>query len=189
MAAANARVGVARSAYFPRLTLTGALGFESSGAGDLLHWSSRTWALGPLAGTMLSMPLFDGGRNKALEAQARAAYDETVANYRQNVLGALRDVEDNLSGLRILAEQASEQTQSVAAAQRAAQLSSTRYRNGFVNYLEVIDAERTVLASQRAATQVERERALATVGLIRAIGGGWGETQRVGFKRNAADGG
>jgi multidrug efflux system outer membrane protein len=105
------------------------------------------------------------------------------------VLGALREVEDTLSGLRILSEQSREQAQSVVAAQRSAQLSNTRYRNGFVNYLEVIDAERTVLSTQRAATQVERERALATVELIRALGGGWGETERVGFKRNARDGG
>jgi multidrug efflux system outer membrane protein len=145
--------------------------------------------LGPLAGTMLTMPIFDGGRNKAQEANARALYDETVAQYRQSVLGALREVEDNLSGLRILSEQAREQAQSVVAAQRSAQLSNRRYRNGFVNHLEVIDAERTVLSTQRAATQIERERVRATVELIRALGGGWGEPQRVGFKRNAAGGG
>lgn len=173
MAAANARVGVARAAYYPRLTLSGLLGFESASAGDLLKSSSRTWALGPLAGTMLALPVFDGGRNKANEALAQAGFDEAAASYRERVLAAFREVEDNLSGLRILAEQSREQAQSVAAAQRSAQLSNTRYRNGFVNYLEVIDAERTVLATQRAATQVERERVLATVGLIRALGGGW----------------
>jgi outer membrane protein, multidrug efflux system len=174
MAAANARVGVARSAFYPRLTLTGAFGFESGQVGDLLRWSSRTWALGPLAGTMLTMPIFDGGRNRALEEAARASYDETVADYRHSVLLALREVEDNLSGLRLLAEQSHEQAQAIAAAQRAAQPSNTRYRNGFVNYLEVIDAERSVLSTQRAATQVEGDRVQATVGLIRALGGGWG---------------
>jgi multidrug efflux system outer membrane protein len=189
MAAANARVGLARAAYFPRLSLTGLLGFESGTAGDLWRASSRTWALGPLAGTVLTMPIFDGGRNRAQEANARALYDETVAQYRQSVLGALREVEDNLSGLRILSEQAREQAQSVVAAQRSAQLSNTRYRNGFVNHLEVIDAERTVLSTQRAATQIERERVRATVDLIRALGGGWGEPQRVGFNRNAGGGG
>lgn len=179
MAAANARIGVARAAYYPRLTLSGLLGFESASAGDLLKSSSRTWALGPLAGTMLTMPIFDGGRNKANETLAQAGFDEAAASYRERVLAAFREVEDNLSGLRILAEQAREQAQSVAAAQRSAQLSNARYRNGFVNYLEVIDAERTVLATQRAATQVERDRVLATVGLIRALGGGWDAPQRV----------
>ncbi len=150
MAAANARIGVARAAWFPRLTLTGLL-----------------------AGTALSLTVFDGGRRAANERGAEAAYEEAVAAYRQTVLGALREVEDGLSGLRLLAQQAAEQANSVQSAQRAADLSGTRYRAGYVNYLEVIDAERQVLATRRAATQIERERALATVALIRALGGGW----------------
>jgi len=173
MAAANARIGVARAAYFPRLSLTGLLGVESGDLGDLFHSASRTWALGPLVGTMLSMTIFDGGRRKAIEAGAAAEYDRTVADYRQTVLTALREVEDNLSALRILAEQAREESRSVESARRAAQLSSTRYREGYVSYFEVIDAERQVLAAQRAALQSDRERALATVGLVRALGGGW----------------
>jgi multidrug efflux system outer membrane protein len=173
MAAANARIGVARAAWFPRLTLSGLFGFESADLGDLFRSSSRTWALGPIAGTALAMTVLDGGRRKANEEGAHAAFDETAANYRQSVLTALREVEDALSGLRILAQQAAEQANSIEAAQRAAQLSSARYRAGYVNYLEVIDAERQVLATQRAATQVERERALATVALVRALGGGW----------------
>ncbi len=173
MAAANARIGVARSAFFPRLTLTGAAGFESADIDDLFRWSSRTWLLGPLVGTVLSLPLIDGGRNKALASAATAQYDEAVADYRQSVLVAFREVEDSLAGLRILSEQAREQALSIDSAKRAAQLSNTRYRNGYVNYLEVIDAERSVLGTQRAATQIGRERALATVGLIRALGGGW----------------
>jgi multidrug efflux system outer membrane protein len=177
MAAANARVGVARAAAFPRLSLTGALGFESADLGDLFRWSSRTWALGPLLGGVLSMPLVDGGRNRALADGARAQYDEAVADYRGKVLVAFREVEDSLSGLRTLAQQAREQQQAIDAARRAAQLSAARYRNGFVNQLELIDAERSLLATQRAAAQVERDRALATVGLIRALGGGWGEVR------------
>jgi outer membrane protein, multidrug efflux system len=173
MAAANARIGVARAARFPSLTLTGALGFESADIGDLFRWSSRSWLLGPLAGTALSLPIFDGGRNRALEAGAGARYDEAVADYRQSVLLAFQEVEDGLSGLRILSQQAEQQAQSIASARRAAALSTTRYRAGYVNYLEVIDAERSVLGTQRAATQIERERALATVALIRALGGGW----------------
>ena len=173
--ATNARIGVARAASFPRLSLTGALGFESTDIGDLFRWTSRTWLLGPLLGTALSMPLIDGGRNKALEAATSAQYDEAVADYRQSVLVAFREEEDNLARLRILSEQAKEQAQSIASAERAAQLSSTRYRNGYVNYLEVIDAERSVLATRRSATQIERERALATVALIRVLGGSWRE--------------
>jgi outer membrane protein, multidrug efflux system len=175
MAAANARIGVARAAAFPRLSLTGALGFESADLGDLFRWSSRTWALGPLVGGVLSAPLFDGGRNRALAEGAQAQYDEAVADYRGRVLLAFREVEDSLSGLRTLAEQAREQQQAILSARRSAQLSAARYRNGFVNHLELIDAERSLLVAQRAATQVERDRALATVGLIRALGGGWGE--------------
>lgn len=177
MAAANARIGVARATAFPRLSLTGALGFESADLGDLFRWSSRTWALGPLVGGLLSMPLVDGGRNRALADAARARYDEAVADYRAQVLVAFREVEDSLSGLRMLAQQAHEQQQAIDAARRAAQLSAARYRSGFVNQLELIDAERSLLATQRAAAQVERDRALATVGLIRALGGGWGAAQ------------
>lgn len=173
MAAANARIGVARAAWFPRLTLTGLLGLESAEFGDLARSASRTWALGPLAGTALAFTLFDGGRRRASEDAALAAYDEAAAGYRERVLVALREVEDGLSGLRVLARQASEQASAVASAQRAADLSDTRYRAGYVNYLEVIDAERQVLASRRGATQIERERALATVALVRALGGGW----------------
>ncbi len=179
MAAANARIGVARAAWFPRLTLTGLLGLEAANSGDLFRASSRTWALGPLAGTALAATVFDGGRRAANEQGARAAFDETAASYQQTVLGALREVEDSLSGLRILAQQAHEQASAVESAQRAAELSSSRYRAGYVNYLEVIDAERQVLATRRAATQVERERALATVALIRALGGGWDHVPRL----------
>jgi multidrug efflux system outer membrane protein len=173
MAAANARIGVARAAWFPRLTLTGLLGLESSEAGNFFNASSRTWALGPVAGTALAITLFDGGRRAANEQGAQAVFDETAATYRQTVLTAVREVEDGLSGLRILALQAREQADSIDAARRTVALSNARYRAGYVNYLEVIDAERQVLATQRGLTQIERERALATVALVRALGGGW----------------
>lgn len=173
MAAAHARVAQARAAYFPRLSLTGSAGFESAEIGDLLRAGSRSWLLGPLVGTILSMPLFDGGRNQALQVASQASYEEVAADYVRAVLEAFREVEDGLSALRMLAEQANEQAVSVAAAQRGAELSQARYLNGLVNHLEVIDAERQLLATRRAATQVQRERALATVALIRALGGGW----------------
>ncbi|MDQ8024221.1 MAG: efflux transporter outer membrane subunit [Moraxellaceae bacterium] len=173
MAAANARIGVARAAFFPNLTLTGAAGYESNDLGDLFNWSSRSFLLGPIAGTILSLPIFDGGRRQASLDRARAAYEEDVASYRQTVLNAFREVEDNLAGLRILADQTRSQDQAVAAAARAAQLSQVQYREGSVSYLEVIESDRSVLTQQRVALQLDGERARTAVGLIRALGGGW----------------
>ena len=159
MAAANARIGAAQAAFFPRLELTGALGYESSQLGNLFEWSSRTFLLGPLVGTMLSLPIFDGGRRQAGLDLARARYEEDVAAYRQTVLGAFREVEDNLANLRILADQSRTQDEAVQASARAARLSQIQYREGSISYLDVIDADRTVLLERRAAVQLEGERA------------------------------
>lgn len=173
MAAANARIGVAKAAYFPSLSLTGTGGFEAATLADLFKWSSRAFLLGPLAGTALTVPIFDGGRRKGNLANARAVYEEDVADYRQQVLVAFREVEDNLSDLRILDDQTKAEAEAVAASNRAAQLSREQYADGAVNYLDVIDAERTVLRSQRTAVQLSGLQATATVNLIRALGGGW----------------
>jgi len=173
MAAANARIGVAKAAFFPSLTLTGSGGFESATLGDLFKWSSRTFLLGPFAGTALNIPIFDGGRRKGNLANARAIYEEDVASYRQQVLVAFREVEDNLSDLRILEDQTATQDDAVKASVRAAQLSRTQYTEGAVNYLDVIDAERTVLQTQRASVQLRGTQAVSTVNLIRALGGGY----------------
>lgn len=173
MAAANARVGVAKAAWFPQLNLTGGLGYESSKLGDLFNWSSRTFLLGPLVGTALTLPLFDGGRRDAGVNRARAVYEEDVASYRQSVLNAFREVEDNLANLRILDDQTKAQDQAVQASSRAARLSHVQYREGSVSYFDVIDADRTVLQQQRSAVQLDGERARSTVNLIRALGGGW----------------
>ncbi|GAB3628688.1 RND transporter [Pandoraea terrae] len=175
MAAANARIGVAKSAFFPSLSLTGAGGFEAGSLGDLFKWSSRTFLLGPLAGTMLSLPIFDGGARSGNLARARAQYEEDVANYRQQVLVAFQEVEDNLSNLRLLSDQTRAQGDAVKASNRAAQLSRTQYQEGSISYLEVIDAERSVLQSQRSAVQLAGAQAVSTVNLIRALGGGWGD--------------
>lgn len=174
MAAANARIGVARAAFFPSLSLTGTGGFESATLGDLFKWSSRAFLLGPLTGTALTVPVFDGGRRKGNLANARAVYDEDVANYRQQVLVAFQEVEDNLADLRILEEQTRQQDDAVNASQRAADLSRKQYAEGAVNYLDVIDAQRTVLQAQRTAVQLQGVQAASTVNLIRALGGGWG---------------
>jgi multidrug efflux system outer membrane protein len=176
MAAANARIGVAKAAFFPSLTLTGLGGFESATLGDLFQWSSRTFLLGPFAGTALNLPIFDGGARRANLANARAQYEEDVARYRQQVLVAFQEVEDNLSNLRILDEQTRAQNEAVGASTRAAHLSRTQYTEGQVTYLDIIDAERTVLQTRRAAVQLAGAQATSTVNLIRALGGGWDAT-------------
>ena len=173
MAAANARIGVAKAAFFPSLTLTGAGGFESSALGDLFNWSSRTFLLGPLVGTALSLPIFDGGRRQAGLDRARAVYEEDVADYRQTVLTAFREVEDNLASLRLLHGQTTAQDAALQAALRAASLSQTQYREGAVSYLDVLDADRSALQQQRASAQLDGDRARTVVNLIRALGGGW----------------
>lgn len=173
MAAANARIGVAQSAFFPRLQLTGAAGFESAELGNLFQWSSRTFLLGPLSGAILSLPIFDGGQRQAGLDRARAVYEEDVANYRQTVLTAFREVEDNLSNLRLLRRQTEAQDAALEAANRAAKLSQAQYREGSVSYLDVIEADRSVLQQKRVTVQLDGERARSTVNLIRALGGGW----------------
>lgn len=173
MAAANARLGIAKAAFFPSLTLTGSAGYESATLGNLLNWSSRTFLLGPLAGTSLNVPIFDGGRRKADLANARAVYDENVALYRQQVLTAFRETEDNLADLRILEQQTDTQSQAVTASARAAQLAHVQHSEGEINYLDVIDAERTVLQARRASVKLAGQQAESTVNLIRALGGGW----------------
>ena len=180
MAAANARIGVAKAAYFPSLSITGNAGFESATLGDLFKWSSRAFLLGPLAGTALTVPIFDGGRRKGNLANARAVFDEDAAKYRQQVLQAFQEVEDNLSDLRIIEQQTQTEDEAVQASTRAAEISSTQYRDGAVNYLDVIDAQRTVLQSQTTAVQLSGLQAAATVNLIRALGGGWGDAVTVG---------
>ncbi|MGZ5122679.1 MAG: efflux transporter outer membrane subunit [Burkholderiales bacterium] len=173
MIATNARIGVARSAFFPSLNLTGQAGFESSELSNLFNWSSRAWVLGPLFGTILSMPVFDGGRNRANLNRSWAALDESVADYRQSVLLAFAEVEDNLAGLRVLSEQAAATQDSLTSSGRALKLADTRYRAGATSYLDVIDAQRGVLSIRRTDVQIAGARATSTVALIRALGGGW----------------
>lgn len=169
LAAENARIGVARAAFFPSLSLTGSGGVESDVFSNLFRWSSRTWALGPV----LSLPIFAGGENaKALERQ-KAVYEEVVANYRQTVIEAFRDVENSLSRLQTLSRQAQAQAIAEAAAKRASELASMRYENGDLGYLEAITARRSALEAQRGGIQIQSARLRETVGLIRAIGGSW----------------
>ncbi|MES2023918.1 MAG: efflux transporter outer membrane subunit [Pseudomonadota bacterium] len=173
LAASSARIGAAKAAFFPKLILTGSAGYESNELRDLFKWSSRSWMLGPVVGTMLSMPLFDGGRNRSNLERADANYEALVANYRQQVLVGFQDVEDNLSALRTLDRQIQFEDQAVKSAQLATRLADSRYRYGSASYFEVIDAQRSSLSSQRSKIRSTGQRAVASVGLIRALGGGW----------------
>jgi multidrug efflux system outer membrane protein len=170
MQAAEARAGVARKAWFPDIALTANGGYASTDVGDLFKWSARAWGVGAL----LSLPVFDGGRREAGVQQTNAQWDVAAASYREQVLAAFRDVEDQLASLRLLADQAGAQKQAVDAAARATVLSDTRYRNGLVSQLELLDARRSELADRRAAVQVRAAQYQATIGLIRALGGSWG---------------
>jgi multidrug efflux system outer membrane protein len=167
--AAQARVGVAKAAWFPSVSLTATGGYAAPELGDLLKMSARAWGVGAL----LSLPLLDGGRREAGVQSANAEMDIALAQYREQILVAFRDVEDQLSSLRLLADQQEAQSRSVASATRATVLSDSRYRNGFVSQLELLDAQRSELRNRRAALQVRLGQYQATVGLIRALGGGW----------------
>jgi NodT family efflux transporter outer membrane factor (OMF) lipoprotein len=172
VAAANAQIGVAKAAYFPTLSLTASGGFESAAISTLLSWPSRFWSLGP----SLVQTLVDGGKRRAATEQATFAWEETVAAYRQSVLGAFQDVEDNLAALRILAQEASEQAAAVAAAERSLDLANSRYQGGITTYLEVITAQTAALANQRTAIELLTRRMTASVLLVKALGGGWNVT-------------
>ncbi|HKW30908.1 MAG TPA: efflux transporter outer membrane subunit [Verrucomicrobiae bacterium] len=169
LASANAKIGVAKAAFFPVLTLTGSGGYVSGDLDTLFNWSSRTWSIGP----SLSLPIFAGGRNRANYQRSQAAYREAVALYRQQVLVAFGDVEDSLAGIRHLADQAAAQQRAVANARRAANLADDRYRSGIVSYIEVVDADRDALTAERANAQLAGRRLIASVQLIKALGGGW----------------
>lgn len=176
MLAAQARVGVAKTAWFPSVSLTAAGGYASPELGDLFKWSARAWSVSAL----LSLPLLDGGRREAGVQAAQAQLDAALAGYRGQLLLAFREVEDQLSALRLLKEQAEAQAQAVASATRATVLSDTRYRNGLVSQLELLDARRSELRNRRQALQVKSAQYQASVALIRALGGGWDAATKVG---------
>ncbi|QPF72192.1 efflux transporter outer membrane subunit [Roseateles sp. DAIF2] len=168
--AAQQRLGVAQKAWFPTLNLTATAGGVSPELSDLFKSSAGLWGVNAL----LSLPLFDGGRREAGVQNAAAQADEAAARYREQVLLAFKDVEDQLSGLALLAAQREVQAQAVASAQRALQLSDSRYRNGLVSQLELLDARRSELANRRQALQVRAAQYQSTIALIKALGGGWG---------------
>jgi len=169
VASANAQIGVAKSAYYPLVNLGASGGFESSSITSLLNGPSGLWSIGLSAvGTV-----FDVGRRRALTDQARAAYDFQVAAYRENVLSAFQQVEDNLAAVRILENEAKVQDEAVVAAQHSLDLSITRYKGGVTSYLEVITAQSAALADEVTAVNILGRRMASTVLLIQALGGGW----------------
>jgi NodT family efflux transporter outer membrane factor (OMF) lipoprotein len=169
MVAANARIGVAKAAYFPTITLSGQAGQRAIDVSDLFLAPSRFWSLG----AALAAPLFDGGARSAATEEARAAYDEQVALYRQTVLAGFQEVEDNLAALRILGEEARVQDEVVQGARRNVELTLNQYNAGTVSYLNVIVAQATLLQNERTAAQLLGRRLTASINLVRAAGGGW----------------
>ena len=169
MAAANAGIGVAKAAFYPRLALNGAAGFESISAGDVFSWPSRLWAIGP----SLRIPLFTGGRNQAQLDSARAAYDGTVANYRHTVLTAFQDVEDQLATQRLLAEQLEAEQSALTSARRTLEISNSRYQAGVEQYLDVIVAQTVELTHRQNVVRLTGQKLATSVSLIKAQGAGW----------------
>lgn len=174
VAAANAQIGVAKAAYFPTLNLAMTNGFQSSEPDSLFTMARRYWALGPAG---LALTLFDGGVRNAQYQQAIAAHDATVAAYRQTVLTGFQEVEDNLAALRVLAEEAKVQDQAVRAAEQALALTVNQYQAGTVSYLNVMTSQTAALANQQTALQLRGNQLLASIGLVKALGGGWTEQQ------------
>jgi NodT family efflux transporter outer membrane factor (OMF) lipoprotein len=169
VAAANAQIGVARAAYYPTLTLSGAAGYQNTSLQNLFSGPGLAWAVG----STLAQTLFDGGLRRAVTGQARAIYQGTVANYRQIVLTAFQEVEDNLSTLRILSQELRQQNAAVTSSQRNLTSANARYQSGLDNYLAVITAQINLLANQRTVQNLQMEQMTASVQLIKALGGGW----------------
>jgi NodT family efflux transporter outer membrane factor (OMF) lipoprotein len=172
-AAANEQIGVAIAAFFPTLTLSATGGFESSVLSQLLRAPSRFWTLGP----DIAATIFDGGLRAAQTEAARASYDLAVATYRQSVLTAFQDVEDNLASLRILANEIGIQQQAVASAQQALEIVNNQYKSGTVGFVSVLAAQTTAFTAEQKLANIAGQRMVSSVGLIKALGGGWDTAQ------------
>jgi NodT family efflux transporter outer membrane factor (OMF) lipoprotein len=172
-AAANEQIGIAVSAFYPTITLSGAGGFQSTNPGTWIQGPSALWSLGGQATELL----FDAGQRHALTDQARHAYEAQAAAYRNTIFQAFNDVEDQLSGLRILEQESGVEQKAVDAAQHSYDISNQRYKGGVTSYLEVLTAEATLLENQRTAIDLQTRQFASSVGLVRALGGGWDATQ------------
>jgi NodT family efflux transporter outer membrane factor (OMF) lipoprotein len=173
VAQANAQIGVATAAFYPNVTLSASAGLESTAISSLFTWPSRVWSIGP----SLTETIFDAGLRRATVEQFQAAYDQTVANYRNTVLTAFQQVEDNISELRILSVELGQQDTAVSSANRSLQLAMDRYRFGIDPYLNVITAQTTLLSNQQTAVNLRILQMTTSVQLIKALGGGWNATQ------------
>jgi multidrug efflux system outer membrane protein len=173
VAAATARIGIAKAAYFPQLSLTGVAGYESSSPATLVNWQNTIASLGASA----VAPIFTGGRLKAGVEQAQAFYRESLATYEKTVLVSYQEVEDQLSALEYLSTQARLQNLAVQDATSAERIATDRYKRGLVSYLDVVTAQQNVLFNERTATQISGQRLVDSVVLIKALGGGWEQTK------------
>jgi NodT family efflux transporter outer membrane factor (OMF) lipoprotein len=173
VAAANEQIGIAKAAFYPSLTFSAGAGSQTTAIGDWLTWPSRFWSVGP----QLAETLFDAGKRHAQVKLTQAAYDATVANYRQTVLTAFQQVEDSLAQLRILSQEGEIADLAVKAAQQSLDISAAQYSGGLTNYLQVITAQTSLLQNQRSAVNILTRRMAASVSLIQALGGGWDASQ------------
>jgi NodT family efflux transporter outer membrane factor (OMF) lipoprotein len=173
MASANEQIGIAEAAFYPTLSISASGGFEGTSALNWFTWPSRFWAVGPT----LSETVFDGGRRRSAKTMTVAEYDGTVANYRQTVLTAFQQVEDNLAALRVLSQEAQQQQQATAAARQSLDLFQTRYEGGVDTYLQVVTWQTAALNNQRNDLNILQRRLDASVLLIKALGGGWDTTR------------
>jgi multidrug efflux system outer membrane protein len=169
VAAANANIGVATAAFYPTVQLNGLAGFESVSAGTLFSWPSRIWSFGP----SISAPIFEGGSLRANLRQAKAAHDEMTARYRQTVLSAFAEVEDNLAAQQLLVAESRAQNAALVAARKTLDIANNRYRAGLITYLEVATAQNAALDLERTAVRLHGDQLVTTVALIKSLGGGW----------------
>lgn len=169
LAASNAQIGVARALQFPQFTISGAAGFESVSPASLLNWQNSVASLG----ANVFAPVFTGGRLKAQVEQAKASYRETLAQYQGSVLAAFQQVEDQLAAIRVLSDEAASTGSAVDDAHHTEQIAMNQYKTGLVNYLNVVNAQATLLYNQRTQTQILGEQMVASVALVKALGGGW----------------
>jgi len=163
------KIGVARAAYFPAITLSGSIGYQSTSLGNLVTWPSFVWSVG----ATLAETIIDAGRRKGVTEQAWANYQGTVANYRQAALIAFQEVEDNLSMLRLLSQELERLDAAVSSSQRYLTLANDRYKLGIDSFLNVIIAQTTLLNNQRTTVNLRAKQMTATVQLVKALGGGW----------------
>jgi len=173
MAAANEQIGIAQAAFYPTLSLSAAVGLENNRITTWISWPARFFSVG----ASMAETVFEAGRRRAAVAQSQAAFDATIASYRQTVLGAFEQVEDNLAALRVLSEESVTADQAVTSAERALTVSTAQYKAGTTNYLTVIQAQATALSSERTAVELLTRRLTASVLLVQALGGGWESSQ------------